>query len=198
MCEILWNPIRNKKDVRIERSATLLVIEALLVAIAVAVMLVNPMLAKVVPSIAAASLIVGAFVLVLFCGVYTAYVLDLILRVLVNKARYTEAFAVITNSFLALSIGILVASVLSYIPFAGPALAYIVIVPLAALSYALMFKLIKTLFGTDMITAFVAVTVLWAVLGISIYAVLGLSAAQFSTQVGSLQTLLKTGISKLF
>lgn len=171
MCEILWNPLKTKKDASIERSATLMVGEAVILAVATGIAM-----AKTQMFIAGTSAI-AVFVAVIFGVLYFAIVLKGVIKALLNKGEYQHALAVVTNSLLAISIGILIASILTYVPVIGIGLAYLVFVPFAGLSYAVMFKLIKNLYGTDMITSFVTVTILWTVIILSIYVIFALNIA---------------------
>ena len=65
--------------------------------------------------------------------------------------------------FLILSVSNLIAAIVSFIPtFIGPLLAFLVTIILTIMAFALTYRMIKELFATDMITAFIGLLIVWA------------------------------------
>ncbi len=179
MCDFLINPLKNKKAMDTQRSIGILIIESILSAISV-IIAANKLPASLLTS-DIRSLAVGAFALAFFGILYISYILELIMKVFGSKVKYKEALAVMVNSYLPASIGVFVASILSYIPTVGLLLSFIVLAPLVAIGYALMFRLIKTVYKTDMITSLIVVTVMWFAVLVSMYSLVFFGIGGFTS-----------------
>lgn len=117
------------------------------------------------------------FFTVFLGGLFFGWVTKTIMNLLGGEGGYFEGLTTIAYPVLAATVGILVAMVLSYIPVVGTLLAFITIAVSFSVAYASMYRFAKELFDTDMITAFVGISVLFAIVIVSIYGSLATTSA---------------------
>lgn len=123
-------------------------------------------------------LLLGLIVSVFLISVIAMLLLGLILNVsattLGGKGKYFEGLTAAAYSFNPPSIGIFIASLLTFVPLS----AGIQIIALAvsfALGLSLLYRSVKELYRTDMITAFIVVLIAVAAIFAAVYFTLGLS-----------------------
>lgn len=109
-------------------------------------------------------------VIVLLASVLTIFILAVLSITLVSlavclsastlggKGGYYEGLFSVSLSSLILSVGIFLSVLLLFVPY-GMAVAIVIMVPIAAVGFAALYRSIKEMFRTDMITAFVTVSV---------------------------------------
>ncbi len=161
---------------------------------AVKVMLVASLIFAAAAGVFAAKLLPAANI-ILFASIFAVFILavmsitlialavEMAAVILGGKGGYYEGLASVSLSSFVFSIGTLIASLLLLIPF-GIAVAVVILVPTFAVSIAVLYRAIKELFRTDMITSFVTVSVTMLAVIVSLYLVLLLGIA--SGMVGSL------------
>jgi hypothetical protein len=125
----------------------------------------------------------GVFLIVFIGGLFLGWVLKLTFTILGGDGGYFEGLTVISYSLLPLSVGTVIFSVFTYVPIIGGIVSFAAIAVFSAIAYATLYRASKELFHTDMITAFIGVSVIAAIMIISLYASL------FSTLLG-LQSLI--------
>ena len=118
------------------------------------------------------------FVLVFIGGLFFGLVLKMIFTVLGGEGGYFEGLSVIAYSLLPFSIGALISSVCTFIPFVGGVISFAALAIFGAVAYATLYRASKELFNTDMITSFIGITVLVGVMVLALYISL------FSTLMG--------------
>lgn len=137
----------------------------------------GPEVITTILSLEAANLGIAAFFIVFIGGLFFGWIMKLIMTILGGEGGYFEGLATIAYPVLTAAIGILVAMVLSYIPVIGIGLSFLTIAIFFAMAYAFMFRFTKEMFEVDMITSFVGITVLFAIVAISIYGSLATTAS---------------------
>ncbi len=75
-----------------------------------------------------------------------------------GRGGYYEGLFSVSLSSLIMSVGILLAAMLLFVPY-GMAVAIVIMMPITAVGFAVLYRSIKEMFRTDMITAFVTVSV---------------------------------------
>lgn len=163
-----------EKKPTLKKSLEVLILVATVFAIAA--LIATPLVTKFLPQTLLFNLatIVGAVAigtwLIVFLGIlFTAWLLQLTLVNLGAKGEYIHGLATLVYSTLPISIGMLLAAIFTYIPFVGSLLSFIAIAVFGVIGYALVYRLIIAYFKTDMITSFVAVTILTGVIILAIY-----------------------------
>ncbi len=125
---------------------------------------------------------VAVFLVILFGGLFVSYLLTLVARILGGKGNITHGATAVAYSFAAPSLGLLVASVLLFVPLVGGIIAFLVIAVTLVVGSATLYRGVKEMFSTDMITAFVTVSVLMGMLVLSLF----LGSALMGASLGGL------------
>lgn len=123
------------------------------------------------------NLAVAAFFTVFLGGLFFGWITKIIMNLLGGEGGYFEGLTTIAYPVLAATVGILLAMVFSYVPVIGNVISFIVIAVFFAISYASMYRFAKELFDTGMIEAFVGISVLFAIVMVSIYGSLATTAS---------------------
>lgn len=105
---------------------------------------------------------VAAFLIVFIGGLFLGWLLQITMNTLGTKGDYFAGVTSIAYPLLLLSVANLVSVIVTYVPYFGSLLAFLVTIILSAMAFALTYRLIKDLFATDMITAFIGLLVVWA------------------------------------
>jgi hypothetical protein len=105
---------------------------------------------------------VAAFLIVFIGGIFLGWLLKVAMQTLGTKGDYFSGLSSIAYPFLILSVANLVSVLLTYVPYIGGLLAFLVTIILTIMAFALTYRLIKELFVTDMVTAFIGLLVVWA------------------------------------
>ncbi|HEX17157.1 MAG TPA: YIP1 family protein [Thermoplasmatales archaeon] len=106
------------------------------------------------PGIAA----VGGFLIVLIGGLLGGLYYMLVMGALKTKSDYFAGVATLAHTAMPASLGLLIVSILSLIPKAGPIIGAIIGLVFFALSAGTLYNATREFFETDMITALVGVT----------------------------------------
>lgn len=123
------------------------------------------------------NLAIGAFFIIFLGGLFFGWVMEIIMNALGGEGGYFEGLTTIAYPVLSAMIGILIAMLVSYIPVVGSIISFGVIAVFFAIGYASMYRFAKELFDTGMIEAFVGISVLFAIVTVSIYGGLATSAS---------------------
>ena len=105
---------------------------------------------------------VSAFLIVFIGGLFIGWLLQLTMNTLGTKGDYFSGLTSIAYPLLILAVSNLVSVILTYVPTIGGLLAFLATIILTIMAFALTYRLIKELFVTDMITAFIGLLILWA------------------------------------
>jgi Yip1 domain len=97
------------------------------------------------------------FALVIGMGIITGFVVKVIANALGTKGGFYEGLTAIAYSTVPIATGIFLMAALNRLPVAGLILGYIVAMVMFGLGFAVLYRGIRDLFKTDMITAFVIV-----------------------------------------
>jgi hypothetical protein len=110
---------------------------------------------------------VGAFVLTFVGGLFFALLTKLVVNTLGGKGDYLHGLTVVAYSLAAPATGLLVTAIFFTVQWIGPLVGFLAIAVALALGFATLYRSIKELFATDMITALVAVGILTLVITIA-------------------------------
>ena len=175
MClDIIKNPAKSlaeaKKKRDINKTLIILVENAVLFAVAAGLIVARTGLAGglLLTSVSA------AFLFVLIGALLFGLVVQISATTLGGKGQYFEGLTSVVYSLTPISAGIFVVALLSLIPFTA-GIQIIVMALSFALGFSLIYRGIKELYKTDMITAFVVVSVTILVIFAAIYVSMGLS-----------------------
>lgn len=111
----------------------------------------------------------GIFVLVLLGGLFVGLIIKLITVTLGGKGDYLHGLTAAAYTALAPSAGMLVAAIFMRIPIAGTVVSFVALALALARGVSTLYRSLKELFGTDMVTAFVAVSILAMVLAVAFW-----------------------------
>lgn len=133
-----------------------------------------------------ASAFAGTLVLSIVVGIILGWIISITTTTLGGKGTFQEGLVAISYSILFFGCGFFVASILSLLPIIGQAIGAVVLLATAAVGMASLYRGIKEMFRTDMITAFVVVSIIILAVFIAIWGVLGLNLT------GNLNSVLST------
>lgn len=175
----LLNPVETilkaKEEKDMVRSILILLVASVLLGLAAAIAILAVPLGDLdIPTggfmaIGAGIMAVVVFILVFIAGLFSGLVLRLVFTILGGEGTYFEGLTVVAYSLLPLSIGMIVTSLAIHVPFVGGIIAFVFFAIFSAVAYATMYRAAKELFETDMITAFVGISVIAAVMILSLY-----------------------------
>lgn len=123
------------------------------------------------------NLAVAVFFTVLLGGLFFGWITQLIMNLLGGDGGYFEGLTTVAYPVLAATVGILIAMIFSWVPVIGPVISFIAVAVFFAIGYASMYRFAKELFDTGMIQAFVGISVLFAIVMVSIYGSLATTAS---------------------
>lgn len=121
-------------------------------------------------------------------GLFLGWLTKLTFHILGGKGHYYKGLSTVVYSLKYISVGILLAVLLSYIPFLGGLLAFLSVSTFGVISYATLYRAARELFGVDMITAFVGISVIFAVIMLSFYGSVAFGAGGMFQGLGGLTT----------
>ncbi len=117
------------------------------------------------------ALFAGSFLNSMSIFVILAVFLGLVVSIaavnLGGKGEYYEGFTAVTYAFAPLSAGLLAISVLGYLPAIGSLISFFVMFPVLAAALSVLYRAVKELYKTDMITSFATVSITLTVLVIA-------------------------------
>lgn len=179
MCiEILASPAsaiaKARKQKRMNKTVSVLLITCVLFGVSAGIGTLKFSLA----GIGAGAMTIMGFLVALIVILLTGLLIELAARTLGGKGKYFEGLTTVTYSFLIPSVGLLIASVLLFIPLIGPGLAFLALVVSVVMGFAMLYRSTKDLFRIDMITSFIVISVviaafLLAAYGIALFSLIG-------------------------
>lgn len=110
-------------------------------------------------SVGVAGIAAFIFLLSFLAAMLIGWVIDIVATILGGKGSYFDGLTTVSYSSLFLSGGIFVASILSFLPVAGLVLGIIAMLPAFAAAFACFYRGVREMYKTDMITAFVTVSI---------------------------------------
>lgn len=102
---------------------------------------------------------ISAFVTVLLIGILMSFVVGISAVIMTEKGKYLSGFSVMAHTIAPLSVGFLAMAAVMIVPVVGTILATIVLLPFLAIGISMMYKSVKEIYKTDMVTALVIVAV---------------------------------------
>ncbi len=174
LLEIVKSPakaIASAKKKGGQHTIKLLLVNSLLIAVAFGLFLVR--FSSVSATFANIALIAAStgFLLSFILSVFFAYTLQIIVNTLGGNGKYMDGLAVMAYSLTGISLGLVVCSLVLFVPMVGPMLALLILSITTALSVATLYRAIKDLFRTDMIVSFVSVSILIISMMVAIYGI---------------------------
>jgi hypothetical protein len=168
MClDVIKNPVKALEAAKKERSMTKSVVTALVTSVifAIGVALTSVMTLPIMTTATFAGIFfLFALVAILFSGL----IIELSANVLGGKGQFFEGMTVAASSGMLLSIGFLISSIFSLVPY-GVVVSVIAFGVFLALSLSTLLRGIKELFKTDMMTSFLVFIVLMVTLLVAMY-----------------------------
>jgi len=171
-----------KKEKSLVKSIGTLVAVAVLLALAIGIA------APTIPSLAAmgTAASVAMFIVVLIGGLFLGWIVKVAITTLGGTGKYFEGLTVVSYSTLPISVGAVIAAIVFFLPVLGILIGFAVLVFFSVLGVAMMYRAIKDLFRTDMITAFVGVSVIVLGITIAIYCSVILGAGTLLQGIGTI------------
>lgn len=118
-----------------------------------------------------------AFITVFLGGMFFSWVFQKVMNSLGAEGGFYEGVSSIAYPILLVSIGALITLAASFLPtYAGNLVGFVAIALTFSVAYASWFNFTKQLFETDMITAFIGISVTMAIVVLSIYGSLATTA----------------------
>ncbi|MCD6478866.1 MAG: YIP1 family protein [Candidatus Diapherotrites archaeon] len=129
------------------------------------------------------------FLLILLMGLVT----ELVANALGGKGTYFSGLTAVSYSSFVSAIGCFLGALLNFVPVIGLVIGVVVALIFFPLSMAVLYRSIKELFETDMITAFITVacvtTGFLAAIYFTTFMAMGLAMRQLETQLSAVQKL---------
>lgn len=150
------------------KTGQVLVLDALIVAASLTILTWNAVMAPWI------------FALVIGIGIVGGYVLSIISGALGTKGGFFEGFTSIAYALAPMAVGILLIALFAHLPGVGTIIGYIAVMIMFSLGLSVLYRGVKDLYRSDMITAFVAVF---------IFGVSFVIAVQLSLSLGTLTSL---------
>lgn len=113
---------------------------------------------------------IGVAVMVFLAGIFVSWIFGIGMTVLGGKGRFFEGLVCVAYPLKLMSIGIVIASVASLLGTFSIIISFVALVFFGVLGYSALIRSTKEMFGVDMITAFIGVSVLFAVVMLAFYA----------------------------
>jgi hypothetical protein len=168
MClDLIRNPVKAIESAKKERSMTKAVSIAILASVVFAIG-VTILTITTLPAVAVATFAGMFFLFALVAILFSGLILQITANTLGGKGEYFEGLATMSHMALLMSIGFIISTIFSLVPF-GVVVSVIIFGIFFALSISTLFRAAKELFKMDMITTFVAVIVLLLALVFALY-----------------------------
>lgn len=131
-------------------------------------------------------MVIIVFTFVIIAELLLGSLASIVMKILGAKGGFFEGITVIGYSLFVASIGYLVFGLFSFIPLIGALIAGAIVLFFFGIAFAIMYKGLKELFETDMITALVGVGVITTASILTFYFAFALFWLQFRNIFGSL------------
>jgi hypothetical protein len=126
--------------------------------------------------------------------IFIGWIIQLIIVTLGGKGKYFEGLTAYVLGLFPISLGFFIASIISYIPVVGFFISFILIASFSALGISMFYRGLKEMFGTDMITTWIGVSILIVSIFMAFYLSLVLFMFTMSGYTGLVPTMFhKTG-----
>ncbi len=180
---ILRNPVKSlaaaKKNRNMNKTLLALVESSVLFALATAVLVAGTGFAAELLLTSAAAVFFVMLVGLLLLGL----VVHISASTLTGKGRYFDGLTPVVYGTLPVSLGFFLTSLVSFVPFSAGLQIVILAITLAA-GISTVYKGIKELYSTDMVTSFVVVSVAILVIFVAVYASAGITILNRLTSLG--------------
>ncbi len=175
MClDIIKNPVKSLSDAKrvknLRKSVLTLIETSVLFALASGIVVAGSGLSEVFLLGSIASVFAALFIGLLLLSV----IVNVVVTTLGGKGKFFEGLTVVSYSMLPIGLAVFVSAIASLAPFTG-GIQLIILALGFALGLSMLYRGIKELYKTDMITSFVAVSVTILTLLLATYASVGLS-----------------------
>lgn len=169
-----------KKEKNLTKSIEVLVAAAVLLAIAtlIGVLPIPTMANQRVESA------LGVFLFVVVGGLFLGWIVKIAMTTLGGQGKYFEGLTVVSYSCLPISIGVLIAAIASVAGAIGAVISFVALAFFVVLGTAIMYRGIKDLFKTDMVTALVGVLVIYIAIITAAYGSTALGLKELITPLG--------------
>lgn len=190
MCiEIIKYPAKAiekaKKSKNMNSTLTILIEVAILFGIAAAVIVAKlPLpIASLMYAAVGASFVSG-LLLIIVAALFLGLVLHTVAAIMGGKGEYFNALTTVTYTMVGPVVGILVAALLSIIPVVGAVVGFIVLALTFAHGFSVLYKGTKDLYGVDMVTTLVIISVVTLSVVAAVWIAMVLNIASFSSLAG--------------
>ena len=175
MCiDILKNPVKSlavaKKSKNMNKTLLALVESSVLFALATAVFVVKTSFIVTLLITSA----IAVFLVMLVGALLMGLVVHISASTLTSKGKYFDGLTSVVYGLLPISIGFFVTSLLTFIPF-SVGLQIIVLALTLAYGISIIYRGIKELYSTDMVTSFIVVSIAILVIFIAVYTSAGIA-----------------------
>lgn len=175
MCiDILRNPVKSlaiaKKSKNMNKTLLALVEMSILFALATGILVAKTGLATQLLLTST----VAVFLVMLVGALLMGLVVHISASTLTSRGKYFDGLTSVVYGMLPISLGFFVTSLLTFIPF-SVGLQIIILTITLAVGISTVYRGIKELYSTDMVTSFVVVSVAILVIFVAVYASAGLA-----------------------
>lgn len=126
------------------------------------------------------------FILIFIGAIFLSFLLNKIVNILGGKGEFYDGLTSVVYSLVPLSVGILLASVLVFVPVVGIFLGALILAIKFAIGMAILYRGTKEMYKTDMIVSFIAVSVLVLAVIVSLYSFLVLYMASTGMPIATM------------
>lgn len=121
------------------------------------------------PGYGYAAVAVGVALMLFAGGLFISWVFSLGMSMLGGKGRFYEGLACIAYPLKLFSVGVFISTLASYAGTIGGIISFLALSVFGILAYTSLFRTTREMFRVDMITAFIGVSALFAVLMMAAY-----------------------------
>ncbi|MEM7819437.1 MAG: YIP1 family protein [Candidatus Aenigmatarchaeota archaeon] len=182
MClDLLRNPVKAIEDAKKQKNMTkifsITVLTAIIFAISIGIFMFRTAFSTT-PLIIGGSMIVF-FLFSLVCILFLGLIVEISVNTLGGKGTYYEGLTSSTYSLFIISVGLLIASIFMLVPY-GIVVSVIVFGVLLSLGLSILYRSVKELFKTDMITSFVTISIVTMTFFIALFLISVLTVGDLS------------------
>jgi hypothetical protein len=134
------------------------------------------------------SVFLSVFISGVIATIFIGWIIELIITTLGGKGKYFEGLTACVFGLFPISIGLLISSIVSFIPMIGFLISLILITLSSAVGISMFYRGLKEMFGTDMITTWIGVGILIVSTFLAFYLSLALMMFTVSGYTGFIPT----------
>jgi hypothetical protein len=101
----------------------------------------------------------SSFASVVLISIIFSFVVGISAVIMTERGKYISGLAAVAHAFAPVSVGFLLMAIISLLPYAGVLLGGIVMIPFIAMGLSMLYKSVKEIYKTDMVTALIVVSV---------------------------------------